>query len=91
MDVNLTSEPLATYGDFVRFEAVTLVPFEPKLIDFELMTTKQIEYFNTYNEKILNQVLPLVQDDRTRTWIESRTQYVSPAKSYEVQKWKNEI
>ena len=91
VDVNLTSEPLATYGDFVRFEAVTLVPYEPKLIDFELMTTKQIEYFNTYNEKILNQVLPLVQDDRTRAWIETRTQYVSPAKSYEVQKWKNEI
>ena len=86
--INLTD---TTYGEFVRFEPVTLVPFEPKLIDFELMSTKQIENYNTYNEKIINQVLPLVQDERTRQWIESRTQYVSPAKSYEVQKWRDEI
>mgnify|MGYP001161585345 FL=1 len=86
--INLTE---TTYGEFVRFEPVTLVPFEPKLIDFELMSTKQIEYYNTYNEKIINQVLTLVEDERTRQWIESRTQYVSPAKSYEVQKWRDEI
>ena len=80
-----------SYGEFVRFEPVTLVPFEPKLIDFELMSTKQIEYFNFYNEKIINEVLPLVENKSTREWIEIRTKYVTPAKSYEVQKWTNEI
>ena len=43
-------------GDFVEFEAVTLVPFEPKLIDFGLMSVKQIEWLNTYNELIVNKV-----------------------------------
>ena len=43
-------------GDFIEFEAVTLVPFEPKLIDFGLMSVKQIEWLNTYNELIVNKV-----------------------------------
>ena len=30
-----------TYGNFVGFEAVTLVPFEPKLIDFSMMSPGQ--------------------------------------------------
>ena len=88
VSLNLTD---TTYGEFVKFEAVTLVPFEPKLIDFSIMSTKQIEYFNFYNEKIVNQILPLVQDERTKQWIKTRTEYVTPAKSYEVQKWKDEI
>ena len=30
-----------TYGEFVGFEPVTLVPFEPKLIDFSMMSPGQ--------------------------------------------------
>ena len=30
-----------TYGKFVGFEPVTLVPFEPKLIDFSMMSPGQ--------------------------------------------------
>ena len=47
---------LLLLGDFVQFEPVTLVPFEPKLIDFGLMSVKQIEWLNTYNEIIVNKV-----------------------------------
>ena len=32
------------------------MPFEPKLIDFGLMSVKQIEWMNTYNELIVNKV-----------------------------------
>ena len=35
---------------------ITLVPFEPKLIDFELMNREQIEWYNQYNEKIKEKV-----------------------------------
>ena len=31
-----------TYGKFVGFEPVTLVPFEPKLIDFSMMSPGQV-------------------------------------------------
>ena len=80
-------------GDFVKFEPVTLVPFEPKLIDFSLMTVKQIEWFNTYNELIVNKVRPQIDsnDLRTLIWIDQRTKFVSPALSNEVQKWQSEV
>ena len=77
----------------MKFEPVTLVPFEPKLIDFSLMTVKQIEWFNTYNELIVNKVRTQIDsnDLRTLIWIDERTKFVSPALSNEVQKWKSEV
>ena len=74
-------------GDFVSFEPVTLVPFEPKLIDFSLMTVRQIEWFNDYNKLINTEVLPLIEDTTTSDWIQKRTKFVNPASSNEVQKW----
>ena len=77
----------------MKFEPVTLVPFEPQLIDFSLMTVKQIEWFNTYNELIVNKVRPRIDsnDLRTLMWIDQRTKFKSPALSNEVQKWKSEV
>ena len=77
----------------MAFEPVTLVPFEPKLIDFSLMNVKQIEWLNTYNELIVNKVRSRidVNDVRTLQWIDQRTKFISPSVSNEVQKWKSEI
>jgi hypothetical protein len=40
---------------------VTLVPFEPKLIDFGMMSPPQIEWFNSYNRKIREKVATLLK------------------------------
>ena len=80
-------------GEFVKFQPITLVPFEPKLIDPKLMTVRQLEWLNMYNQEILEKVLPKisVSDERTLAWIRARTEYFSPALSFEVQKYKDEI
>ena len=44
------------YGNFIKFEPVTLVPFEPKLIRFEKLTPEQIDWYNRYNELVIDQV-----------------------------------
>ena len=44
------------YGKFVKFEPVTLVPFEPKLINFEMMSPEQIEWYNNYNKLTIEKV-----------------------------------
>ena len=46
------------YGNFIKFEPVTLVPFEPKLINFSLLTPEQIEWLNEYNAIIREKVGP---------------------------------
>lgn len=73
----------------MQFEPVTLVPFEPKLTDYSLMTVKQLEWLNTYNELIINQVRPKVpsNDQRTLAWLDLRTVFINPRLSYEVSKW----
>ena len=44
------------YGDFLGFEPVTLVPFEPHLIDYDLLSNEQIDWLNHYNQLVRNRV-----------------------------------
>eukprot|EP00057_Strongylocentrotus_purpuratus_P022821 XP_011677295.1 PREDICTED: xaa-Pro aminopeptidase 1-like isoform X1 [Strongylocentrotus purpuratus] len=62
---------------YMTFEMISLVPFEPTLIDFNLMTTKQIEWYNTYNEQI-NTVIKPELSQRGKEWVEMKTKYVDP-------------
>lgn len=39
----------STDRQFLRFEPISLVPFEPKLIKFELLSNKQKAWLNSYN------------------------------------------
>ena len=68
--------PTGDYGDFIQFEPVTLVPFEPKLIKFSLLSAEQVAWVNNYNNIILELVGPrLLQQGRDRgyQWLLSRT------------------
>ena len=60
---------------------MTVVPYEPKLIDFTLMNPSQIEWLNNYNQKVLDQVIPRlkeVEDAIVIKWVKDRTKYVDP-------------
>ncbi|XP_050428799.1 xaa-Pro aminopeptidase ApepP-like [Adelges cooleyi] len=41
-----------TMGKFLTFTPITLVPFEPKLINYSMLSPKQIRWLNEYNAKI---------------------------------------
>ena len=49
------------YGNFLGFELVCLVPFEPKLIDYSLLTEPQIEWLNNYNDLIQQKIGPMLK------------------------------
>ena len=72
---------LFTLGEFIGFDSITLVPYEQKLIDFTLMNPSQIEWLNRYNQKVLDQVTPRLNELEefvAMKWIEERTKYVDP-------------
>jgi len=48
------------FGPFYGFKPVLLVPFEPKLIDVNLLSVKQLEWLNSYNCEIKEKVGPLL-------------------------------
>ncbi|XP_038047245.1 xaa-Pro aminopeptidase 1-like [Patiria miniata] len=58
---------------YMTFEMISLVPFEPNLIDFNLMTPKQLTYYNAYNKRIRDEVGPLLKTDRARDWMNKKT------------------
>jgi Xaa-Pro aminopeptidase len=67
-----TDHQFYTYK-YMTFEMVSFVPFEPNLIDFGLMTPKQLTYYNHYNERIRKEVGPLLKTDRARNWMTEKT------------------
>ena len=50
------------YGSFLGFEPICLVPFEPKLIDYSLMSEAQIDWLNNYNRLIREKVGPVLKE-----------------------------
>ena len=70
-----------TSGEFIGFDSITLVPYEPKLIAYTLMNPSQIEWLNRYNQKVLDLVIPRLKESEdvvAMKWIEERTKYVDP-------------
>ena len=68
-------------GKFIKFVPVTLVPFEPSLIDFTLMGPSQIQWYNSYNQLIKDNILPRLQEDedtRALQWVIKRIKPVDP-------------
>ena len=77
----LTAVIFSTLGEFIGFDSITLVPYEPKLIDYTLMNPSQIKWLNRYNQKVLDLVVPRLnefEDAVAIKWIEERTEYVDP-------------
>ena len=67
------------YGDFIQFQPVTLVPFEPKLIKFSLLSAEQKTWYNNYNKITRELVGARLQQqgrDRGYQWLLSRTEAV---------------
>ena len=86
--------PDKEFGDFVGFAPVTLVPFEPALIDFSLMSPEQIEWYNEYNSVIVREISPHFSElgrQDVVDWISEKTAHVDPGVSGSVQKWRKEL
>ena len=59
------------YGDFLKFETVTLFPIDKKLIDLKLLTNLEIDWINQYHQEVEDQLLPLLKKDEKK-WLEEK-------------------
>lgn len=57
---------------FLAFEDLTLVPYNPKLVDFDLLTDEEREQFNAYQARVREALMPEM-DDSEKTWLEAVT------------------
>lgn len=56
------------YGDYYRFEVLTLYPFDACLTDFTVLTAAQRDWLRQYHVKVLDVLSPYL-DDREAQWL----------------------
>ena len=63
------------YGEFLGFEAVTLVPFDLEGINRSLMQPDEIAYLNKYHETVYEKIAPFLNEDE-RAWLRKATRAI---------------
>ena len=51
------------FGDFLRFDTLTLCPIDAKAIDKSLLNQEEIEWLNKYHQWVYNELSPMVNDE----------------------------
>ena len=60
------------FGDFYKFEPLTLYPYESKLIDVKMLTDQELEYVNSYNEMVRVRLTPYLNAEEA-AWLAEKT------------------
>lgn len=70
----LTTDAFTTdFGHFLRFETLTLCPFDIRLFDTAIMTDDEIRWVNEYHATVCERLLPLL-DAEAQEWLIAKTQ-----------------
>ena len=51
------------YGDFLRFDTLTLCPIDRKAIEKSLLNADEIKWLNNYHQWVYNELSPLLNDE----------------------------
>lgn len=64
-------------GDFLRFETLTLCPYDLRAVDFSLLDDGEIEQINSYHRMVRERLMPLLDNAADREWLHAHTEPVS--------------
>ena len=59
------------FGEFMKFETLTLFPFDLKLFETEIMTDEEIAWVNDYHRQVREAILPHLNGEE-RKWLETK-------------------
>jgi len=59
------------FGQFLQFETLTLFPIDKKLIDWDIMTTTEINWLNNYHKKVYESISAQL-DDAECEWLNEK-------------------
>ena len=73
-NVLLTREAMKTdFGSFLEFDTLTLCPFDTIPIFVEMLDENERNWLNDYHQRVREELLPLLSDEKDRTWLERAT------------------
>lgn len=59
------------FGEFFKFETITLFPIDKKMIDKELLSAQEKEWINSYHETVYSKLAPCLTEGE-KVWLESK-------------------
>ena len=62
--------------EFLRFETLSLCPYDRKLIDTALLSEPEIEWINAYHAEVVRRLSPFLNGEE-RTWLERAAREIS--------------
>ena len=65
-------EMTTEFGSFFSFETLTLCPIDTTPIIKEMLTDKEIEWFNAYHKYVYERLAPLL-DENEKAWLSEKT------------------
>ncbi len=60
------------FGQFYRFETMTLFPFDLRLMETSIMTDEEIDWINAYHKKVRERLTPFLQPEEA-AWMAEKT------------------
>jgi Xaa-Pro aminopeptidase len=61
------------FGRFLKFEPLTLCPYDRKLVVAEMLTCDERRWLNNYHERVKNALMPLLANEQEKAWLENAT------------------
>ncbi len=63
------------FGDFLKFEALTLFPYDRNLIDLSMLSEVEKAQVNAYHEEVRTRLTPYLNAEE-QAWLEARTEKI---------------
>lgn len=63
------------FGEFLRFETLTLCPFEHSLIDFSMLNSKEKAWLKAYHQKVYNTLSPHLKG-QALMWLKRKVNHI---------------
>lgn len=64
------------FGKFLRLESLTLCPIDTTPIVVDMLRPDELQWLNTYHERVRNELLPLLDDEADKQWLIKATEKI---------------
>lgn len=69
--VQVVAADKTEFGQFLKFDTLTVFPIDKKLIDKAMLTDKEIAWMNSYHSKVYETIAPLLTQDEN-DWLKEK-------------------
>jgi Xaa-Pro aminopeptidase len=73
--IMVTEDKTSEFGDFFKFETLTLCPIDKKAVNLHLMTAEQIKWLNDYHIRVREELEPLL-DSTLKEYLYEKTKAI---------------